>query len=252
MDNKVLFNSILPKLEGLNPDVSAFIEDHGGDVLREKLRTVYCMLEEENEKMNLTSLHGESSVLLHLFDSLMLARVVAYLCDSGSLPASPQVCDVGCGGGFPSLPLAAALPDIRLTSVDSTAKKLGFVAGCAAQTKVLLNTLPARAEELPDKGYRCRFAAVTARAVAKLSVLSELCLPLTAVGGYFLPMKTDESELADAAGALKKLGGVCEDTVRYSLFSETERFSRVIFVIKKAFDAPEYPRKYAKILKNPL
>ena len=256
MDEKVLFNSILPRLEELNPEVAGFIDSHGGDLLRTRLETVYTMLEEENGRMNLTALHGESSVLLHLFDSLMLARTAETLLEGRK---RRKVCDVGCGGGFPSLPLAAALPDVELTSVDSTAKKLGFVARCAEACasgadgkKPPLVTLPARAEELPEKGYGNAFDIVTARAVAKLNVLSELCLPLTAVGGWFLPMKTDETELCGAENALKKLGGECVDTVRYSLRSENEVFSRVIFVIKKTFDAKGYPRKYAKIVKSPL
>ena len=242
-----MFNSISEKLERLNPAVSEFIASHGGEGLRDKLGVIFCSLEEANERMNLTALHGESSVLLHLFDSLMLAAAVERI-----LPADASLCDVGCGGGFPSLPLAAALPGLRITSVDSTAKKLGFVSGCAAETKVLLNTLPARAEELADKGYRCRFDGATARAVAKLDILSELCMPLVSVGGYFLPMKTDEKELSDAKNAIKTLGGECIDTVRYSLFSASERFDRVIFVVKKTADAPGYPRKYAKIIKAPL
>lgn len=247
MDYKPVFDFCMPVLERLNPDVSAFIEAHGGDALRKKLSVIYCSLEETNEHMNLTSLHGESSVLLHLFDSLSLAAQAERI-----LPRTAKVCDVGCGGGFPSLPLAAALPEIRLTSVDSTAKKLSFVSGCAGEAKVLLNTIPARAEELPDAGYRDSFDGVTARAVARLNILTELCMPLVAVGGYFLPMKTGEDELSEAKNAIKTLGGECEDTVRYSLLSSAEKYDRVIFVIRKLRDAPGYPRKYAKIVKSPL
>lgn len=247
MDYKQIYNSCMPVLELLNPGVSAFIEAHGGDALREKLSVIYCRLEETGEHMNLTSLHGESSVLLHIFDSLSLAAQVERI-----LPRAAKMCDVGCGGGFPSLPLAAALPEIRLTSIDSTAKKLSFVSDCASAAKVLLNTIPARAEELPDAGYRNFFDGVTARAVARLNILTELCMPLVAVGGYFLPMKTGEDELLAAKNAIKVLGGECEDIVRYSLFSTTEKYDRVVFVIKKLRDAPGYPRKYAKIVKSPL
>lgn len=246
MEEKVLFNSIMPRLEEKNPAVSEFIEACGGNALRDKLRVIYEMLEDAGARVNLTALHGESSVLLHLFDSLMLAREVSRLAEKAT------VCDVGCGGGFPSLPLAAALPDVRVTSVDSTAKKLSFVADCAAEIKVLLNTLPARAEELPASGYRGRFDFATARAVAKLNVLTELCMPLVRVGGFFLPMKTDDRELSDAKKAISLLGGEIADAVTYSLFSETERFSRVIFVIRKVREAPDFPRKFAKIVKSPL
>jgi len=218
--------------------------------LAEKLSILTETLADVGSHMNLTAItEPEKVVWLHLIDSLHGAALLSEL----TLPEG-RIADVGSGGGFPALPLAAALPDLHVTAIDSTEKKCRYIAECAERMGISnVDTKSIRAEEYGRSDGRESFAAVTARAVARLSVLTELCLPLVKVGGYFLAMKgaTAEVEAEEAARGAKILGAVEERRVEYTLGDFADR--RMLILYKKIAPTPEkYPRQYGKISKSPL
>lgn len=198
-----------------------------------------------NSYMNLTAITDtEGIVYRHIVDCL---HVCPYI------ETGVSVADVGCGGGFPTLPIAIARPDLAITAIDSTAKKLDFVKSVAKDLGLNVTTLSVRAEELGnDPLYREKFDVCVSRAVARLSLLNELCLPLVRVGGTFLPMKGQDhaAELLEAKGGIRKLGG---ELVRDDAFDMENAGTRSIMVIKKVQNTPKsYPRAFAKIKKSPL
>ena len=204
-------------------------------------------LVEVNQSLNLTALTAPEEVaLLHFYDSLTLLK-------TGLFDGAYSVLDVGCGGGFPSLPLAACT-DCKITSNDATLKKLNFVSETAKLAGMEITPLCGRAEELgKEKAYREQFDRVVSRGVARMSVLCEWCLPFVKVGGYFVAMKGNRGreELEEAKNAIKVLGG-----------GEAELFeapipvfdrSHTVIVIKKISSTPaEYPRANGRIMKKPL
>ncbi len=205
-------------------------------------------LVEKNEVMNLTALTDERGVgLLHFWDCLTLLDTDIFKAKS--------VIDVGCGGGFPSLPLALCAPDCTVTSNDATAKKLDFVVETAKKAGIdNLTALVGRAEELGlDPEYREKFDVATARGVARLNVLCEWCMPFVRVGGYFVAMKGERGrEEADEAGnAIAKLGGKLVDIISIEI-PELD-YLHTLIVIKKITPTPSaYPRMNSKIKKKPL
>lgn len=214
------------------------------DAVAPKFEILYRELADANERMNLTAIRDEDGVIVRHFIDCM--SILPYVESAG------RAVDVGCGGGFPTLPLAICRPNIEITALDSTAKKLSFVENVAKKLSLNVKTLAARAEEYGAGEGREIYPLVTSRAVAELRVLCELCLPLTAVGGRFVAMKGADgmAELDVASGAIKKLGGklVCAD--RFTLGDAGER---VIIVIEKMSHTPAaYPRRYAKIKAAPL
>ena len=169
------------------------------------------------------------------------------------IPENAKLIDVGTGAGFPGLVIKLFRPDIDVTFLDSTKKKLGFIDSVLNETGTAGETVHLRAEEaavLPK--YREKFDFATARAVAALPVLSEYCLPFVKVGGSFISMKSADSleEIKSANGAVKLLGGeIAED----NLFNLVENMPRRIIVIKKKSHTPtKYPRKTAQIAKKAL
>ena len=228
---------------------------------------------EINKKINITAVDDELGIYTrHIADSLSLLSVKEFADSS-----APRVCDIGCGGGFPGLPVKAVKSDIRLTMVDSTEKKLRTVEETAKLMGLeKISFQPARAEELARKGeYREKFDFVFARAVASLNVLCELCLPFVSVGGYFLAMKAAKAkeELEDAKKAITALGGkvVRIENVSFSGKTELSEYEnelspeeltslsdflsseRYVIVIKKVSSCNgKYPRNYSAILKKPL
>lgn len=205
------------------------------------------LLVETNAHMNLTAITQPDEIVeKHFADSLSVCSM---------LPLNPgtKLIDVGTGAGFPGLALLAAKPDLQVTLLDSTAKKLRFLAQTAQEMGLTPTTLHARAEEAgQDPAYREQFDVVTARAVADLVHLSEYCLPFVKVGGYFLAMKSAKAqeELADAKEALALLGGQVEATKTFSLGESGER---TLLLIKKISHTPtKYPRPSAQIAKKPL
>ena len=206
-----------------------------------------------NSHMNLTAIVDIDDIIVkHYADSLFAARY---------LPQGARVIDIGCGGGFPSLPLALARPDVSITSIDSTAKKIAYIAE-TAELLTLSNICPivARAEDLAfDEAYRERFDVAIGRAVARLNILSELCLPFVKTGGIFIAMKGAKAkeELDEATAAIKKLGAKLtsfNSTLLCSLDeAEAENEERYLIISEKIEKTQNnYPRNYSQIKKKPL
>ena len=216
----------------------------------EKLYTLTVRMLTVNETFNLTAIKDVRRViLLHYVDSLLAAR---------HLPERARIIDVGCGAGFPSLPLAICRPDLHITAMDATAKRVAYVKETADLLSLSgFSVLTGRAEELGnDPALRETFDVATARAVAALPVLSELCMPFVKQGGFFLALKgkNAKTELAEAKGAISLLGGRVAYADETPITAEDgERFERAALVIEKIGKVPhEYPRPYGKILKKPL
>lgn len=204
---------------------------------------------EVNKSLNLTAIKDEDGVILkHLVDS---SACVGYI------PENARIADIGCGGGFPSLVIAILRGDVSVLGVDSVAKKVKYVDETA--TLLGLNNVEVssrRAEELgQDIDYRESFDIVTARAVARLNILCELCLPLLKVGGKFIAMKslTTKEELDESENAISEVGGRLEKVVEYKLTNGIETIDRTIVIIEKTKNTPKkYPRNNSQISKKPL
>ena len=166
------------------------------------------------------------------------------------------MCDIGCGGGFPSLVIAIVRPDVDVFAVDSVSKKVNYV----KETATLLglrnvSVSNERAEVIGQGKLRESFDFACARAVGRLNLICELCLPLVKVGGAFLAMKSvsTNEELDEAQNAISALGGKVERVFSYTLTNGTEVLERSIIVIKKVKETPRtYPRNNSQISKKPL
>ncbi|SHJ37175.1 16S rRNA (guanine(527)-N(7))-methyltransferase RsmG [Pseudobutyrivibrio xylanivorans] len=214
----------------------------------EQLDLFYELLVEKNKVMNLTAITEFNEVIVkHFADSLSICTV---------LPDSVKtVCDLGTGAGFPGIPMAIAYPNLQFTLIDSLNKRIKFlqeVVDSLGLTNVIL--VHARAEEAGrNKLYREKFDLVVSRAVANIATLSEYCLPLVNVGGYFISFKSgDVKEEIEASGsAVKKLGGNLTKPVYFSL--PNTDISRSFLIIKKEKNTPKaYPRKAGTPSKEPL
>lgn len=210
--------------------------------------SLYTLLVEENAKYNLTAVTDPDGViLLHFADSLMGAALI---------PAGASVIDVGCGAGFPTLPLALVRPDITVTATDATAKKTGFVAMAAERLRLKnVRTLTARAEVAARGELRDSFDLATARAVAALPVLLELCAPFVRKGGLILALKgrSAEEELLAARHAAGELKCKVSFTKMYEIGEGESLQGRGILLFEKTAPTPEaYPRPYARIKSRPL
>lgn len=218
-------------------------------VLTEKqlndLDTYYKMLIDYNSHTNLTRITDENDVYLkHFYDSVTLAKSVKL--DSQSL------LDVGTGAGFPGLVLKIVFPNLKVTLVDSLNKRIIFLKLVIEKLGLKnIEAIHSRAEDFAVNN-RERFDIVTSRAVANLSILSELCLPLVKVGGYFIAMKADaKEELEKSSLAIKTLGGVITDNIMFSLPKDVG--TRTLIKIKKiSKTSVKYPRKFSEIKKKPL
>jgi 16S rRNA (guanine527-N7)-methyltransferase len=194
-----------------------------------------------NKCFNLTAITDETDFLnKHLLDSLAAAPLIA---------EKARVCDLGSGAGFPAAVLAIARPDIEMTALDSTSKKMAFVAQTAKALGISnLKAVAGRAEE--QRAMFSSFDCVTARAVASLPVLLELGLPLLKKGGTFIAYKSDEGELASSRNALAVLGGRLGNSISFKLPNGD---NRVLISIEKSHPTPpSYPRVYGAIKKKPL
>lgn len=209
----------------------------------------YKILVEWNEKMNLTAITDKEEVYLkHFYDSLTASFYFDF-----TKPL--QLCDVGAGAGFPSIPLKIAFPHIQVTIVDSLNKRISFLNHLATILKLEnVHFVHDRAETFGvNPNYREAYDVVTARAVARMSVLSELCLPLVKVGGHFLAMKAlnAKDELEKGQKAISTLGGRVENIFTFTL--PIEESERNILVIKKEKQTPKkYPRKPGTPGKMPI
>lgn len=211
------------------------------------LRRFYDFLEEKNRVMDLTAIKGEEDAArAHFLDSLALLPLI---------PQGAKLADVGSGAGFPGMPVAVARRDVSVTLLESMQKRCDFLRSAAAlEGMPEVGVCMTRAEDAgQSKEHREKYDVVTARAVAKLHVLAELCLPLIKPGGVFLAMKGPgaQEELAEAKRAIALLGG--GEAVIHSYDIPDSDRTRCVVVIKKLRATPAgYPRRYAKMVKNPL
>lgn len=215
----------------------------------QQFRRYFEILVEWNEKMNLTAITDEPSVYLkHFYDSISASFHFDFT-------KVTTVCDVGAGAGFPSLPIKICYPHLHITIVDSLNKRIQFLNHLSDEIGLdRVEFVHARAEEFGQNSqYREKFELVTARAVARLSVLSELCLPLVKEGGQFLALKaaSGDDELKDAKKAITVLGGKLVHHVAFEL--PIEESERTIYVFDKVKATPKkYPRKPGTPNKSPI
>ncbi len=199
---------------------------------------------EKNKVMNLTAITDpEQAAELHLLDSLSLLKVLPL--------AGKSLLDVGTGAGFPGVPLKIAEPSLRLTMLDSLQKRMRWLEEEALPALDLeARFLPGRAEDFARE-YREKFDLVSSRAVARLDLLCELCLPFVHRGGYFLAMKgaLAKEELHEAANAIRILGGSFERTETFEIGGATHS---VIVIHKTGNTPPQYPRAWARMKQKPL
>ncbi|MDN3451122.1 16S rRNA (guanine(527)-N(7))-methyltransferase RsmG [Planococcus sp. APC 3906] len=213
-----------------------------------QFQTYFKELVEWNEKMNLTAITDQPSVYLkHFYDSITAAFYLDFT-------KSMKLCDVGAGAGFPSIPLKICFPHIEVTIVDSLNKRIQFLTHLSDKLNLSgVRFVHARAEDFGQSEHREKYDLVTARAVARLSVLAELCVPLVKNGGLFAAMKAASApdELADAKNALEKLGVKNENV--YSFKLPVEESERYIQVFRKFKATPKkYPRKPGMPNKSPI
>ncbi len=236
MLNRDLFYNTIAKFN-ISVDENAF----------SRLDTFAEMLIETNKSFNLTAIKEPDDVTVkHFADCLTIFKYV-------DIPENARIIDVGTGAGFPGLVLKLARPDIQMTFLDSTKKRLGFIETVLNECGVQGEIVHMRAEEAAQiSKYREKFDFSTARAVASLPVLSEYCLPFVKVGGSFISMKSAESneEINESKKAISILGGKIEEDI---LFDLVENMPRRIVKIKKNSQTPtKYPRPSAQISKKPL
>ncbi|RAU91798.1 16S rRNA (guanine(527)-N(7))-methyltransferase RsmG [Paenibacillus sp. YN15] len=215
----------------------------------EQFELYYKELVEWNERMNLTAITEREQVYLkHFYDSLTLAFHV-------NLDQVATMADIGAGAGFPSIPLKIAFPHLKLTIVDSLNKRIHFLNHLVERLELQdVKAIHARAEEAGrNKELRDRFDLVTARAVARLSILNELCLPLVRPDGIFAAMKSAQTsdELQEAKRSIELLKGKLEKVFTFTL--PVEEAERNIVVLRKMDVTPaKYPRKPGTPGKDPL
>lgn len=206
----------------------------------EQFETYYRLLVEWNEKMNLTAITDKEEVYLkHFYDSISAAFYF-------DLSQPLKVCDVGAGAGFPSIPLKICFPNLHISIVDSLNKRISFLEHLAASLKLVnVSFYHDRAETFGQKAeHRESYDIATARAVARMSVLSELCLPLVKENGTFIAMKASSSneELDAGKKAIGILGGKVKQIHHFLL--PMENSERNIIIIDKVKQTPnKYPRK---------
>ena len=216
------------------------------DGAAERFQAYYELLNERNKVMNLTAITGEAETArLHFLDCAALLKAADF--------AGKQVIDVGTGAGFPGVPLKIAEPSIRLTLLDSQAKRIRFLDEVIAVLGLTdTETVLSRAEEAPAR-FREHFDIACARAVTRLDALAELCLPLVRVGGVFVAMKgpAAEEELREAETAIRVLGGSVRELASCPV-PGTDVTHRAIVIEKTARTPDMYPRRWAKIQKTPI
>ena len=249
--------SLIPSKEGTT---SAFLTEklkkgaeERGLSLDEKALSQFAAywdyLAARNQVMNLTAIRDQDeAVEKHFLDSLALAGAADL--------RGKRLIDVGTGAGFPGLPLKIAIPTLEVTLLDSLQKRVTFLEELTARLGLEgVSPVHARAEEwIRTAGEREAYDYATSRAVADLSVLLELTLPYVRVGGALLAMKTAraEEEIEAAAGAIATLGGTVEGRYDYSLPGSPEVGRRIVIIRKVAPTPEQYPRRFAKIQKQPL
>ena len=214
----------------------------------EKFEMYYRLLLEGNKRMNLTRIiEPEEVVIKHFIDSLELLLV----CKDVQGP----LLDVGTGAGVPGIPLKIARPDLKLTLLDSSKKRVSFLSEVVETLRLPdVDVIHGRAEDYAQQNrYREQYATVVSRAVARLNVLAELCLPFVAVDGHFVAYKGPEGgdELQQEKNAIAQLGGLVGKKWEYQL-PETMGDRTLLFFQKKVSTPKKYPRKAGTPEKRPL
>ncbi|MDE7361878.1 MAG: 16S rRNA (guanine(527)-N(7))-methyltransferase RsmG [Oscillospiraceae bacterium] len=225
------------------------IEVFGGAGIRmserqaEQFRILFEFMVEYNKNVNLTSItEFEDVIMKHFVDSVLPFTMVEF-------DKAASFIDVGTGAGFPSLPLLIMFPTLKGTLCDSLGKRCSYLELACDKIGVKAEVIHARGEELGRK-RRELYDIATARAVAALPVLTELCLPFVKVGGRFIALKSVNEDVSAAANAIGRIGGELEKCVDYDLPNGD---SRRLVVVKKISQTPtKYPRSYANITKKPL
>lgn len=208
---------------------------------QEQFNIYYRELIAWNKKLNLTSITDREEVYRkHFYDSLCLVRALPL--------ADETVLDVGSGAGFPSIPLKIMFPHLQVTILDAMQKRIVFLEHLVEALGIDVTLIHGRAEEFD---HRERYDIVTARAVANLTMLAELCVPFVRPGGRFLAMKGPgyHDELERARRAFRILEATVEDVVLYRI----DHLNRCIIMVRKDGITPtQYPRRYKKIKSRPL
>ena len=215
--------------------------------LPEQVRETLCdfgaAVVKQNEVMNLTAITAPDAVAkLHLLDSLTV------LCAAEL--AGKRIIDVGCGAGFPGVPIAIACPDTKVTLLDSLGKRMKWLEDILPQLGIQAECVTARAEEAVVT-RRESYDFATSRAVARLNILLELTAPYVKVGGAVLAMKgaAAKEELAECTSAIRKLGLKLESVKEFPI----DGTAHAVIVLRKIAPTPsQYPRRYAKIKQAPL
>ena len=221
------------------------------DKQKQQFKLYFKMLIEVNEHVNLTRITEEDEVYLkHFYDSITPLFTFGAVFKDGA-----TLCDVGAGAGFPSIPLKILKPGLKVTIVDSLQKRLNFLKDLISELGLTdVELVHGRAEDVgQNKLYRERFDIVTARAVARISVLSEYCLPLVKKGGYFVALKGPkaEDELDDGKKALEVLGGKLIKDEELTLPESEEE--RTLVLVQKVKSTPKkYPRQAGTPRRKPI
>ena len=232
------------------------------DLLKEKAEMFHVKLDEKalerfddygkllvewNEKINLTAITDPEGVTIkHFLDSITIFSYV-------DIPEGAKVIDVGTGAGFPGLAMLIARPDLNMTLMDSTKKRLTVIEDILEKIGLSANVVHSRAEDAgKSKDFREQYDFATARAVTNLRDLAEYCLPFVKIGGSFVPMKSakTQEEIADGKKAIHVMGG---EIIKVDTFDLLDCGERTIINVKKISPTPaKYPRPSAKIAKNPI
>ena len=231
-------NMLLTLREGL-PALKLDLSDN----IQRKLCDFGHAMVKQNEVMNLTGITEDAAVAkLHLLDSLTVLSTADL--------SGKTLIDVGCGAGFPGVPLAIACPDAKITLLDSLGKRMKWLESVLPTLDVEAECVTARAEEAVVS-RREQYDYATSRAVARLNILLELTAPYVKVGGAVLAMKGSAAreELAECANAIKKLGLKLEEIREYPI----DGASHAVILLRKVSHTPAcYPRRFAQIKKSPL
>lgn len=214
---------------------------------QEQFNKYYTFLIKQNKLMNLTAITDKEEVYIkHFYDSLLVGKIIDF-------NQFNSICDIGSGAGFPSIPLKIVYPKIKVTIIEPIKKRVYFLNELISLLKlenvVIIN---GRAEDVIGQ-YRESFDIVTARAVARLNILLELCVPFVRVKGYFIAMKGSNylPEFAEAKRALNTLNGRLEDIELFELPNDMGQRA-LIKITKTTPTNLLYPRHFSKIKKNPL
>ena len=207
----------------------------------------YSLLRDRGESVNLTAITGEKDVVrMHFLDSIALIKAAQF--------KDARVIDIGSGAGFPGAPLVIAEPSIDLTLLDATGKRVSFLTELCAALNIKAACVHARAEDAAFKTeHREHYDIAVSRAVARLNILCELCLPFVRVGGMFIAMKgvASADEIAEARGAIAALGAELPEYYDY-VIPGTGITHRAVLIHKTSGTPDKYPRRFSRIKKAPL